>query len=201
MWLYQPLPAAGQQDADHKSIAVPLGTLVLTGFAPTVTVGDAVVVDVPLATLTLTGNAPTVTASDHQTVSVPLGELVLTGFAPDVEATANVPAVVAPAVGGGGGPRLLGKRYLLFYDQEVPVETEAQAKKVVRDIKRRAIRQIHQAERSQRPLPELPKIVIRGPDWRPVAREITAAEADMDRAYRIARQQLEDDEDVEMLLL
>ena len=63
-----------------KSVLVPLGTLTLTGFAPLVKTPR--VVQVPLGTLTLTGFAPNVFTP--RTVSIPLGTLTLTAFAPTV---------------------------------------------------------------------------------------------------------------------
>lgn len=84
--------------AGGTTVSVPLGTLTLTGFAPTVTATANQTVAVPVGSLTLTGFAPTVTASDHKTVAVPSGSLTLTGFAPTVsvapvgsDVTVNVP--------------------------------------------------------------------------------------------------------------
>ena len=69
----------------NQFVAVPAGTLTLTGFAPTVQNGVNQVVTVPLGTLTLTGFAPTVVSTANQSVTVPLGSLTLTGFAPTVQ--------------------------------------------------------------------------------------------------------------------
>jgi hypothetical protein len=251
MWLYQPLPAAGQQDAAGTTVDVPLGTLVLTGNAPTVTAtahqtvsvplatlvltanaptvtatanqtvsvpvgtltlagfapevtgGAGLTVNVPLATLTLTGNAPTVTASDHQAVSVPLAELVLTGFAPDVEATSSVPAVVAPAVGGRGKGAFrveYGPPILEIDDVEYEVETAQEARKVVNAIKRKAMRQIHRAEREHGPLPALPQVVVRGTaDW--LADMVREMDDGLELAFDRARKALDEEDDIEALLL
>ncbi len=76
--------------SDHQQVDVPLGTLTLTGYAPTVVASDHQQVDVPLATLTLTGYAPTISISDNINIDVPAGALTLTGYAPTVAATANV---------------------------------------------------------------------------------------------------------------
>lgn len=72
-----------------NTIAVPVGSLTLTGFAPTVTATANQVVAVPAGTLTLAGQTPTVTSSDHQTISVPAGTLTLTANAPTVAVSAN----------------------------------------------------------------------------------------------------------------
>lgn len=74
----------------NVGVAIPAGTLTLTGFAPTVTTNT--VVAVPAGTLTLTGLAPTVVT--NRTVAVPAGTLTLTGLAPTV--VTNV-AVSVPA--------------------------------------------------------------------------------------------------------
>lgn len=63
-----------------RTIAVPAGSLTLTGYAPTVLTPR--LVSVPLANLTLTGYAPTVVAP--ATIAIPAGSLVLTGYAPTV---------------------------------------------------------------------------------------------------------------------
>ena len=81
----------------NVEVEVPLGTLTLTGYAPTVVASDHQTVAVPLATLTLTGYAPTVTVSDNITVAVPLGTLTLTGYAPTVAVTQNVNVAVPAA--------------------------------------------------------------------------------------------------------
>jgi hypothetical protein len=73
----------------NQTVAVPVGSLTLAGFAPTVTAGGSQSISVPLGTLTLTGLAPTVTASANQTISVPVGSLTLTGLAPTVTVSGN----------------------------------------------------------------------------------------------------------------
>lgn len=80
-----PVAAAGA----GNTIAVPAGSLTLTGFAPTVAASANQVVEVPAGTLTLAGQTPTVTSSDHQTISVPAGTLTLTANAPTVTASEN----------------------------------------------------------------------------------------------------------------
>jgi hypothetical protein len=80
----------GSASSGPQTIAVPAGSLVLTGYAPTVRVPRTL--PVPAGSLVLTGYAPTVNAPYR--VSVPAGGLVLTAFAPIVRAqtTLSVPA-------------------------------------------------------------------------------------------------------------
>jgi hypothetical protein len=79
------------------SVAVPAGSLTLTGFAPTVSVSSATTVAVPAGSLTLTGFAPTVAVSGGSaSVAVPAGALTLTGFAPTVAAGSSA-SVLVPA--------------------------------------------------------------------------------------------------------
>jgi hypothetical protein len=68
-------------------INIPLGTLTLTGFNPTVVVSNNTVINVPLGTLTLTGFNPTVVVSNNTVINIPLGTLTLTGFNPTVVVT------------------------------------------------------------------------------------------------------------------
>jgi hypothetical protein len=82
--------------ASGNSIAVPAGSLTLTGLAPTVSQTANNAIAVPAGTLTLTGLAPTVTSGANQTVAVPLGTLTMTGLAPTVNATANQ-SIAVPA--------------------------------------------------------------------------------------------------------
>ena len=72
-----------------NSVAVPAGSLSLTGLVPTVAATANQAVAVPTGSLALTGQVPTVVASDLQAVAVPAGSLTLTGFVPTVSATAN----------------------------------------------------------------------------------------------------------------
>lgn len=87
---------SGAQAGGGATVSVPLATLTLTGYAPTVTTPNPQTVSVPAGSLTLSGNAPTVVASDHKTVSVPAASLTLAGNAPTVTATANI-TVSVPA--------------------------------------------------------------------------------------------------------
>lgn len=63
-----------------QGMTVPAGALTLTGFAPTVTVAQ--VIDVPAGALSLTGFAPSI--ANPQGMTVPAGSLTLTGFAPSI---------------------------------------------------------------------------------------------------------------------
>lgn len=69
-------PAQGSEPplSADTTVSVPLGTITLTGYAPTVTGSNDVTVSVPLGTITLTGYAPTVTASVTEILSGNEGE-------------------------------------------------------------------------------------------------------------------------------
>lgn len=68
--------------ASTTTTFVPLGSLSLTGYAPSISAGGPATVYPPAGSMTLTGYAPTVGYSN--TVSVPVGTLTLTGYAPTV---------------------------------------------------------------------------------------------------------------------
>lgn len=61
-------------------VTVPLATLVITGYAPSV--GWSGGATVPLATLVITGLVPTAVATTGVDIDVPLATLVITGYAP-----------------------------------------------------------------------------------------------------------------------
>ena len=85
-----PLFSLGLQNVTSgNTINVPLATLTLTGYAPTVTATANNFIDVPKGTLTLTGYTPTVSVSNNQSVSVPNGTLTLTGYAPTINVSDN----------------------------------------------------------------------------------------------------------------
>lgn len=71
-----------------NTVAVPSGSLTLSGLTPTVVSTANQTVSVPAGSVALSGFAPTVTATDHQTIAVPAGSLSLTGFAPSVSVSA-----------------------------------------------------------------------------------------------------------------
>jgi hypothetical protein len=70
--------------ATTTPIAVPAGSLALTGFAPS----PDITIPVPAGSLSLTGLAPAI----QPTIEVPAGSLSLTGFAPAMDLTIPVPA-------------------------------------------------------------------------------------------------------------
>ena len=74
----------------NVSVEVPVAVLALAGFAPTVTVTANISIEIPVASLTLAGFAPVVTATANVSVEVPVASLALAGFAPTVTTTANV---------------------------------------------------------------------------------------------------------------
>ena len=92
-------PLSALPDAGGTSVSVTPGidTLVLTGFAPTVTATSNATVTPAIDTLVLTGLAPTVTATQSQTVTPANDTLVITGYAPTV--TVPNDATVTPGVG------------------------------------------------------------------------------------------------------
>lgn len=83
------IPGAAAGGGSPQTVSVPLGSLSLTGFAPTVTATAGNAIAVPLGTLTLTAQTPVVTSSANQAISVPAGTLTLTANVPTVVATAN----------------------------------------------------------------------------------------------------------------
>lgn len=68
----------------NNTIAVPLGELTLTGYAPTVSTTAHQTIAVPKGAIVLTGYAPTVVSTSANVIAVPAGSLVLTGYAPTV---------------------------------------------------------------------------------------------------------------------
>ena len=89
-----------------RTVSVPLGALTLSGFAPTVLTPRLVAV--PLGTLTLSGFAPTVLTPRN--VAVPLGTLTLTGFAPSVRLGINVAVPLGTLALSGFAPTVLTPR-------------------------------------------------------------------------------------------
>ena len=89
--IYDSVVLSSTQIAAHYAAASG-GGLVLTTFAPTVTVGANVTVTPDLVALTTSLFAPTVTAPDPQTATPGLAELTTTTFAPTVTALSNVTA-------------------------------------------------------------------------------------------------------------
>ena len=79
----------------NQDLTPSAGTLTLTGFAPTVAQPQAVTPDVGL--LAFTGYAPTLTQSANQALTPSTGTLTFTGFAPAVAQSAN--QALSPNVG------------------------------------------------------------------------------------------------------
>lgn len=80
----------GTISAGGVDITVPVGSLEITGYAPTVATPTNVTV--PVGALELTGYAPTVATPTD--IEIPVGSLELTGYAPTVEAIANIDITV-----------------------------------------------------------------------------------------------------------
>ncbi len=74
---------------ENITVAVPAASLSLTGYTPTVVATANINIDVPLATLSLTGYAPTVVASNHINIDVPVGSISLIGYAPTIAISDN----------------------------------------------------------------------------------------------------------------
>lgn len=79
----------------NQFIAPGVGSLAITGYAPTIRQPQAIAPDV--GTLTLTGYAPTITQAANQDIRPGVGSLALSGYAPTVAQTRNVS--VDPATG------------------------------------------------------------------------------------------------------
>ena len=107
-----------------------------------------------------------------------------------------------PTAVGGVGKR---RRILFEVWKNVPLyeaDTVAEAAKVVKSIKRQAIRKANQAYRAGEPLPELPQIQVHGDAdmLDAITKRVAQAQEDMALAYqRLAEAQ--DEEDIEVLLL
>jgi hypothetical protein len=91
--LFAPLPSRFLIEMGASSgntIAVPAGSIALTGYVPTVVTTANQIVSVPSGGLVLTGQTPTIVSTDNKTISVPAGSLVFTGNAPAVVASGNM---------------------------------------------------------------------------------------------------------------
>lgn len=73
----------------NQTVSVPLASITLDAFAPTVTVGANQAIAVPLATISLDGQAPTVTVTAHNLISVPVASMTLDAQTPTVVTTGN----------------------------------------------------------------------------------------------------------------
>ena len=74
------------------NVAVPAGSIAVTGIAPTVDVTLDIPVSVPNGSITVSGTAPTVDLDIN--VAVPQGAITVTGLAPTVSQTENIPVAV-----------------------------------------------------------------------------------------------------------
>jgi hypothetical protein len=81
----------------NQALTPSAGTLTLTGFAPTVAQGAAQAVTPDAGLLAFTGYAPTLTQSANQALTPSTGTLTFTGFAPAVAQSAN--QALSPNVG------------------------------------------------------------------------------------------------------
>ena len=94
------------EPAGGTVVDVPLATLTLSGFAPTVV--NPKTIFPPVGTLTLNGFSPSVLAP--RTVQVPSGTLTLTGFAPVVLTPRNVSVPLGTLTLSGFAPTVLTPR-------------------------------------------------------------------------------------------
>ena len=83
--------------ATDATVTPGVGSLTLTGYAPTVTAQKNITVTPGAGSLTLTGFAPTVSATQSKTVLPGTGTLTITGYAPSV----TVPTSVTVTPGAG----------------------------------------------------------------------------------------------------
>lgn len=105
------------------SIEVPVGTLALTGFAPVAI--EEMSIDLPTGTLVLTGQTPTLVQTDNLIRAPPVGSLTLTGQTPALlQDMAVLPGVGSLTLTGqvptrGTGLRLIGHAPTLVEDANI----------------------------------------------------------------------------------
>lgn len=87
-------------------VSVPAGALTLTGFAPTVLTPNLIAV--PAGALTLTAQIPTVIATANNAITVPAGALTLSGFAPDIGANQLIAVPSLALTLSGFAPAVIG---------------------------------------------------------------------------------------------
>lgn len=135
----------------NVSVIPGIGALVLTGFAPTVSVGTSVTVTPGTGSLALTGYAPTVTVPVSVTVTPGTGALVLQGYPPTVSTGAVQEEVVFD--GHDGRPRI---------DWEAPSRRARRERELIRQ----AVRTAMQEASGELPKadPGKPVTVARAPD-------------------------------------
>jgi hypothetical protein len=159
-----------------------------------------------LRTLTLTADVGTFTLSGQTSnllkgsaLTAEYGAFALTGQDATLTGPAATPAPTEYVGAVGRGRRRVWVE--IRGGQVYEVADEQEARKVVRAIKRKAVRQIKHAEIGG-PLPDLPAIEIRGeaPFVETLKREIGEIEMDMAQAYQRLFEAMDED-DVETLLL
>lgn len=157
-------------------------------------------VDPDVGSIVITGLAPAVTVTTGETVAPDVGAIVITGLAPTITVTANVvcepgcgsivcdglaPTCITPpeeVLGGRAKPRrkrpYQPKIWVEIRDGQVyAVDDLAEARKVVATVRKQVERKIRQVTRAAEPaieLPELPAIRIVG-EWVPWTEEAQAA--------------------------
>jgi hypothetical protein len=143
-------------------------------------------------------------ATPDRVLGADTGSYSLAGQDATLDYVETDPAPVAPPVQVGGGGR---SRVYFEVWKNVPLfeaETEQEARKVVKAIKKKLRRQIHRLERGQAPdvaLPDVSEIRMTGPDsiveaMAPQFREVI----DLAHAYQRLADEMDED-DVESLLL
>jgi hypothetical protein len=159
-----------------------------------------------LRTLTLTADYGSLALSGQtanllkgSALTAEYGAFALTGQDATLDAQLLTPAPTEYVGAVGRGRRRVWVE--IRGGQVYEVADEQEARKVVRAIKRKAVRQIKHAEIGG-PLPDLPAIEIRGeaPFVETLKREIGEIEMDMARAYQRLFEAMDED-DVETLLL
>jgi hypothetical protein len=201
--------------AGGNTIAVPLGTLTLTGQVPTIVQSANNVIAVPLGTLTLTGQTPTVVQSANQIVNVPLGTLTLTGQTPTIIQTANnviavplatlVMAGLAPTIPGstsagmpvGGVSARVWRQGIQTYLRRIEAESEPEVRAEIKQVKAQAKKSI-ELIRDTGTLPPIPKLVVKAPDLQFL---VERANADILAKAEAELMALEDEEDAIYVLL
>lgn len=107
------------------------------------------------------------------------------------------------AVGGGGKSRVWFKAYHVPWERLFEAETEAEALKALRTVKRAFKRRLNRSARTVEPIPEIPRITIRGdPYWLPEFRmRVQEMRRQLERERAEALRRAQDEDDIEVLLL
>jgi hypothetical protein len=187
------------------SAAAGAGALVITGYAPTVSVTSNTTVTPDAGTLAITGYAPTVTKTDRVSVVPSAGALVITGYAPTVTATESSPTVNVGFSGlvitgypptvtysgarkeqpAGGRPSRKRRKYQVEIDgQAFSVDSPAEAQQLLEQAEELARQQAEQAaeraanapKRAKRKIIADARKVLKTPDVRMIADDEEDAE-------------------------